>query len=837
MSAPINLPIEAILGDVITAVRQHGCVVIEAPPGAGKTTRVPPALLDAGLFEGQLLLLEPRRLAARTVAHRIARERHSKIGGEVGYQVRYDRRISTQTRIAVITEGILTRRMQSDPFLEGVGAVVLDEFHERSIHSDLALAFVKELREVREDLKLVVMSATLGVDEVATYLDAPIVASEGRTFPLDITHAKTPPDSLESGVVQGVEHIVSDPDDDGGDILVFLPGVREIKACRSALERRSSTDGLELCVLYGALDPEAQDRAIEPGPNRKVVLSTNIAETSLTIQNVSAVVDSGQVKQLYADRSSGFDELRTEPISLASAKQRAGRAGRLAPGRVYRLWTTAAEFAMAEYTPPSVARVDVTRAVLDVVAWSRADPSTFDWFERPPVSRVSRAVELLLDFGAIDESWNLTSRGERLLELPLHPRIGVILEEGVKRGCAATMARICGILSERDFVTRVDDNCPGARSDLTVRAEILEDVQRGSTRGARAQGFQVHVGRARGCWRAAQRLAKSVGVDPCSREDVPIEEVLKASAVGFPDRICFRRGDGWAVSGGDSVVLGYDSLVREAEAVAALQVFGKTRSGHGIIRLASEVRSGWLAELFEASLTTERVVEFNESSEQVQARRVIRFRGLTLEETPIPVEEAAAEEEVARELALAARGDLARAFGLDAAGQQFLERVRFLRRVCPDVDLFDPEFEESFEMLKNICWGKRSFRDLRSRSFVDDVCAFLLPGTRGKLEELAPSHIEVPSGRRILLDYEGDGPPVLAAKVQELFGWTQTPRVANGVAVLMSILGPNYRPVQVTEDLESFWERTYPEVRKELRARYSKHAWPVNPADATPEYK
>jgi len=834
----VPLPIDEVLDEIVERLNESGSVVIQAPPGAGKTTRVPSAVLDAGLVEGELLLLEPRRLAARTVARRIASERNVALGQEVGYQVRFDRKASSNTRLMVITEGILTRRLQGDPFLEGVGAVVLDEFHERSIHTDLALAFLKELREVREDLKIIVMSATLGTDEVAAYLDAPVVESEGRTFPLTIENVEKDPETIEKGVTRAVRTLIEDPEDDGGDILVFLPGARDIQNCRAALERSSVSKEVDVCMLYGALPNDQQDRAIEAGPRRKVVLSTNIAETSLTIQHVSAVVDSGLVKELHASKSSGFDELRVEHISIASATQRAGRAGRIRPGRVIRLWPTATEFRMSDYSPAAVARVDVTGAILDVIAWSRDDPAQFDWFESPPLARIERAVELLRDFGAIDSDWNLTKRGERLIDFPLHPRMGVMLDEGRTRSCPVTMARICAILSERDFVTGVDEKSAAARSDALVRARILPAVQKGRTQVARREGLSVHVGRARGCWRAAQQLARLVGVQASTHEEAPDESVLKASAAAFPDRICFERSENWAVSGGESVVLGYESLVREAHTIAALQIFGSTYKGDGIVRLASEVELAWLDELFPESVVEQEIMVFDPSIEKVQARRQKIFRELVIEESVISTQQVADERALAEALAHAARDDIERAFGLGKDELQFLERVRFLRREMGDeIDLFDPDFEEDFETLIHLVWGKRSFQELRRTPFIDNLLAYASPRIRQQIDELAPAYVEVPTGSRIRVDYSGDQ-PVLAVRIQEIFGWTQTPAVAGGRAkILLHLLAPNYRPAQVTQDLASFWANTYPEVRKELRARYPKHSWPEDPLNARPERK
>lgn len=828
----LRLPVDDVLDDVVRALKESGRVVVVAPPGAGKTTRVPPAILDAGLVgDDALWMLEPRRVAARSVAKRIAQERGSKLGAEVGYQVRFDKTHSADTRLLVMTEGILTRRLQGDPLLEGVGGVVLDEFHERSVHTDLALAFLREVQEARPEFKIVVMSATIAAEEVAGYLDAPIVRSEGRVFPVETEYVSAEPEDLGQEVARQVKRVLREEDD--GDVLVFLPGAREIHDAESRLR---GTTGVEIHTLYGAMPPEKQDAAIEPGAARKVILSTNIAETSLTIEGVTAVVDSGKVRVPYASDARGFDVLETQWVSMASAKQRAGRAGRVRAGRAIRLWPSSLEFRMQEYDEPEIRRVDVTSTLLEVIAWSGADPEEFPWFEAPNPGAVARGVELLRRIGALEPGeWRLSDCGERLLTMPVHPRLGRMLLEGERRGVGRLAARMAAVISERDFVTSVDRSAPPADSDALVRAQILDEAASGRTQGPRAAGLNVHRGRAATVRRVAQQLEKYVasGSDGGDREDA-----LKSVLVGFPDRVCFARPDRktFSKADGGAVVLGYDSVVRDADCFVALEVFGEVRrdgASYGITRMANRCEREWLEEMLPEAFESRVVVEFDDERERVVARRIEAFGGVELDSHIVSTKNEADPAEVSQMLAKRACDDLVRAFGLDKDAAGWLDRVACLAEWRPDLDLPDFSAESGRELVKKLCWGKRSFADLRRVDFLGTLHGLIGHVLWTTIEREAPARIEVPSGSSIRLAYTVGEPPVLAVRLQEVFGWSETPRVAGGkIAVLMHLLAPNYRPAQVTQDLGSFWDTTYPEVRKELRARYPKHPWPEDPWSA-----
>ncbi len=853
-----GLPIDEVLPDLVDALATDQGVVLVAPTGAGKTTQVPQAILDAdrridgGLVgdDERILVLEPRRVAARATARRIAHERGVEVGSEVGYQVRFDRRISEETRIAIITEGILTRRLQDDPLLEGVGAVVLDEFHERSIHSDLSIAFLKELLEVRPELRVCVMSATITAGPIAEYLDVPSVESEGRTYPVDIEYLDAPSDDdIEKQAARAVRRALDDPDDDGGDILVFMPGAGAIHRTIEVLESMSVTDGLEVVPLYGALSPEKQDRAIESSERRKIIVATNIAETSLTIEGVTTVVDSGLHKQLEMSPTSGLDRLERTHVSLASADQRSGRAGRTRPGRAYRLWTRAFEHRMPDEETAEILRVDITGPVLEVVAWSGDDPRAFDWFEKPPEHALDRAVELLRRLGAVPaEDFRLTDVGKRMLELPAHPRIARMLIEAGRRGCLRRTAGMAALLSERDFATSVDRDAPTGTCDLQFRVDVLDDVAGGRTRSARSVGIDAHVGRARRVAKVRDQLAGMVDEQGASGE--PNADARKSLAVGFPDRICLSRSEGrqYVMVGGEPLALAYESVVRDAEMLVAPVIAGETRGrstggvgSRALIRKASAFEREWLEELFAGRVRDELDLEVDDERERVMAFRRRRFDDLTLEEAIASVDEEAETVDVTRRLVEAALADLERAFSLGEGDRQFLKRIECLREWRPELEF--PEVlpddsevpEQTRQILEQVCWGKRSFEELRRVDLRGQFRQYLDHEQIRALEQYAPTEFEAPSGYTHAITYEPGEPPATDVRIQEMFGATEGPRVDGGRRpVLQHLLAPNFRPAQITDDLASFWDETYPEVRREMRGRYPKHPWPENPREAEP---
>jgi ATP-dependent helicase HrpB len=826
------LPIDPVLPAVVTALQGGSAVVLRAPAGAGKTTRVPPALLDAGLAgNGRVVLLEPRRLAARAAARRIADERGGAVGDEIGYQVRFDRRSGPGTRIVAVTPGILLRQLLDDPFLETVGIVVFDEFHERGLENDLALGLVRLVQQtVRPDLRVVVMSATIATEPIAAYLGGcPVVSGEGRLYPVEIVYQPRP-ESLPwpAATARVVEALLGRTP---GDVLVFLPGLGEIRQTARQLEWLAAERDLAVLPLHGDLPAEEQDAALLPQRRRKVVLATNVAETSVTVEGVTGVVDTGLARTLLFDSGVGLDRLRITPISRASADQRAGRAGRTAPGVCVRLWSETAHRGRPEQTEPEIRRVDLCGAVLQLLAFGETDPEHFPWPEPPRPAAVTRARDLLRRLGAADDT-GVTAAGRTLARLPVHPRLGRLLVEGQRLGQPGRAALAAAILSERDpFGREWTGRGLATSSDLLDRVEALEAFERGTP--SHIAGT-LNRGTARSVLRARDQLQRLLRNVPATGnpEGSADEALLMAVLAAFPDRVARRREPGsrrGVMVGGRGVRLAPSSGVTGSELFVCVDV--DAGQGEALVRQASAVQRDWLApELIRVN--TE--LEFDESTERVTARRRVRYDDLVLDDEPAALPDAA---EVARVLAAAAERQLQRVLPPDdSPASLFRVRVRCLSGWMPELRL--PTLDESDlrEALTWLCHGCRSFADLRK---ADWSAAYRARLTREQLlavDREAPERWSEPSGSQITLRYEEGRPPVLAVRIQEVFGLRETPRVAAGrVRVLLHLLAPNYRPQQVTDDLASFWANTYPLVRKELRARYPKHAWPEDPLTASAE--
>jgi ATP-dependent helicase HrpB len=848
------LPIDPLLPEIVESLRRARSVVVVAPPGSGKTTRVPPAIFRAGLLTPEnpaLVLLQPRRVAARAAANRIAVENGWAVGDEVGYQVRFERRVGPRTRLRVETEGILNRQLIADPFLEGVGCVVLDEFHERSLHTDLAIALLREVREtVRDDLLLVVMSATLDAEPVARFLGGcPIVKGEGRAYPVEIRYrAAVKPASADS-IVAAVEEALLGPDDPG-HVLVFLPGAEEIRRAAVHLEPIARREGFDVLPLHGALPAEDQDRALQPTDRRKVILATNIAETSLTIDGVRTVIDSGLARFASDDPARGLDRLELGRISRASAAQRAGRAGRTSAGRCIRLWSERAQRGLAESDPPEVARVDLASTALMLHAWGATDLARFPWFEPPPQERLDAAERLLVLLGALGgDRRKLMPLGRRLLAIPAHPRIARLLTAAAEAGHPREGAAIAALLSEKDIAMyeRAGERFGGpsrstarGSSDLLDRLDMLAEAERQRfAPRLRDQGIDPlgarRVAKARDEFvRIARRLHGRVAtVEP--DDDAMLMWLLLA----YPDRVVRRRG-GEATGlmvGGRGVRLAPESVVRDDEFFLALDPREDRRGAtlEAKVRVASAVKVEWLEELFPESLRRDRSVEFDQERQRAVGVTSLWYRDLRLrEDRNAKVDASEASEALAATLAERA-GEFVRA---DEHAAAWLVRLEFLRRVMPESGWPEMDDESLAVVVADACPGKRTVDEVRRVPLVPLLKARLTHARARSMDELAPEALTVPSGSRIRLVYEDGRAPVLAVRLQELFGWTETPRIASGrVAVVLHLLGPNYRPAQVTDDLRSFWATTYFQVRKDLRARYPRHSWPDDPLTARPEAK
>ena len=841
MASPlIPLPIDEVLVEVVAGLRQSSALVLRAPPGAGKTTRVPPALDAAGFATtGKILVLQPRRVAARSAAARIAAERGWRLGDEVGYQVRFESRVGPRTRIAIITEGILLRRLLEDPFLSDVSAVVFDEFHERSLASDLALAMVRQIQQsVRPELRIVVMSATLAVQPIAAYLGGcPAVESEGRMFPVEVRylpHLERRP--LVDLVAEGVTRTL---DWTTGDCLVFLPGVGEIRQCEKRLAPLAEERNLALLQLYGDLPTEQQDAVLQPSPRRKVILSTNVAETSLTIEGVTSVVDSGLARILRYDERTGLDRLDLSPISQAAADQRAGRAGRTQPGVCWRLWPSAAHRSRPPFEVPEIERVDLAGALLQLLCWIEPDEATFPWFEPPPAGAMERARQLLERLGAAD-SGGVTPLGRQIAALPVHPRIGRLLIEGDRRGVLAEAALAAAFLSERDPFIR-SPRLPGQRRGATVRSrsDVLDRVhallQFENNSATIGDVGEVNRNAAQHILRTRDqllRLMERIGIRDRDIAADPEEAFLRSLLAAYPDRLARRRDAGsrrGLMVGGRGVRLADEVALGDEELYLCIDVDGA--NGEALVRQASAVDRSWLAA---DKLSIETVIEFDETSGKVGARRRVSFDNLVLEEAPASIP---AGDEVVRVLSEAGTTRLDLAFPADKSEVGgFRARVQCLTAWRPDLQLPPLNDEQLRGLLPQLAMGRRSLAELRAAPWLNAMKGLFTWQQLQAIDREAPERIEVPSGSRIALNYEPGRPPILAVRIQEIFGLLETPRIAGGrIPVLMHLLAPNMRVAQVTDDLKSFWANTYALVRKDLRARYPKHSWPEDPYSAEPQ--
>jgi ATP-dependent helicase HrpB len=847
------LPIDDSLPQILTSLRANRSLVLVAPPGAGKTTRVPPAIVRSGLLTEDhpaVVVLQPRRVAARSTAARIAHEQDWTLREEVGYQVRLERRVSARTRLRIQTEGILNRQLLADPFLEGIGAVVLDEFHERSVHSDLALALLKEVRrEVRPDLVIVVMSATLDAGPVARFLnDCPVVQVEGRSFPIEIQHRPSiRPASAE--VIEPVLRELLAEGRDTGHVLVFLPGLAEIRRVQRAIEPLAARFNVLVLPLHGSLPAEEQDRALRPESHRKIILATNIAETSLTIDGVSTVIDSGLARIAHYDPERGLDRLDLRRISLASAAQRAGRAGRTGPGVCIRLWSKREERGMAAFEVPEVHRVDLCATVLALHAWRVRDLGQFAWYDAPPRDRLQAAGRLLATLDAFDRaSGQLTELGTQMLALPVHPRLARLLIASASEGRGAEGAALAALLAEKDIVQReselrfrqrpVRPISPRGECDLLSRLDLLAEAESAHFSPAlRTRGIDLAAARQASRVRhELVRLARSMErgdrSSPATDSD---EAMLKWLLLAYPDRVVKRRGseETGVMVGGRGVRLSRDSCVREGELFLALDPREERRQGtlELLVGLASLVRLEWIEELMPHVLRRERACQFDPVRQRVFGVSRLWYQDLLIRED---ASGAVDPDEAAVVLAAALRSGASALFREDPATATWLARYAVVKQAIPEMEwpeLDDAAFEELLEL---ICQGRTSVEGVRQTSKIPYLECRLSAAQRRELAVGAPEALAVPSGRHVRLTYELHRPPILAVRLQELFGWTETPRLARGrVPVVLHLLGPNQRPVQITSDLRSFWTTTYHQVRKDLRGRYPKHSWPEDPI-ATP---
>jgi ATP-dependent helicase HrpB len=810
----IPLPIDTVLAQLARTLAGHNTAVLVAPPGAGKTTRVPLALLDAPwMGNKKIIMLEPRRIAARASAERMAHTIGERVGETVGYRVRFGSKVSRATKIEVVTEGIFSRQILDDPELSGVAAVLFDEFHERSLDADLGLALARDAQTgLREDLRILVMSATLDGARVARLLgDAPVISSEGRAFPVETRYLGRKPDvPLERQMADAIAMALrADP----GSVLAFLPGAAEIRRTQNLLGERVQDAAVEIVPLFGALDAAVQDRAIAPARpgQRKVVLATSIAETSLTIQGVRIVVDSGVARVPRYEPDIGLTRLETVRASRAAVDQRRGRAGRTEPGVCYRLWDEPQTASLAAYTQPEILSADLSSLLLDAAQWGVSDPTTLAFLDSPPAPALKEARSLLLELGALDGDGRITTEGKSLRALALPPRLARMIVDSHRLGAGEQAAEIAAVLTERGL--------GGDSVDLDAR---LDQFRR--DRSPRA-------GSARSL---AQRWASQVA----STEGAPNDDISPSTGImlafAFPDRVARNRGNGsFVLANGRGATVDQTSALARAPYIAVAELTGIAAQGR--ILLAAPIAQADIEARFADHIDNVDEISFDRGAMALRARRKRTLHAITLSEAPMALSPSA---ETTRVLA-----DGLITVGLDRLPcskllKQWRDRVMFLRKAegASWPDLSDDALAAQREAwLVPALHDKTSLSQISAQDLSDALMTLLPWELRARLEREAPTHFEAPTGTLLAIDYEAEQGPTIAVRLQELFGLNTHPAIAKGaVPLVLELLSPAHRPVQVTRDLPGFWRGSYAAVRSDLRGRYPRHPWPEDPASAMP---
>ncbi len=818
------LPIDIILPDLITAIKNHRNVILSAEPGAGKTTRVPIALKNESWLDGKkIIMLEPRRVAAQRAAMYMAQLQSEKVGDSIGYRIRGESKISTATKIEIVTEGILTRMIQADPTLPEIGLIIFDEFHERSIHADLGLALALEVQEhLRNDLRILVMSATLDGISLSTLLrDAPIIHSVGKAFPVTVHYSPSKNDTqIERSVVAAINRALKE---EHGDILVFLPGQREIRRVESMLDEIKISPHIVIHLLFGEAEYEKQQAALNPDTKgrRKIILSTNIAETSITIEGVRIVIDSGLARTVRFDSRRGMSGLVTTSVSQSSAYQRMGRAGRQQAGVCYRLWTEHQQTQLPKYSQPEILAADLAPLVMEFAQWESADGNNLRFLDPPPVAHLSQARDLLIRLGALSKDGKLTEHGTAIVKLSVHPRLSHMLIKGKELGIGALACDVAALLEDRDFLRGQNEN----DIDLFSRLFVLRNAD---SRYSFSRDTVL---------KQSERLRNQLGVH--YKKD-PEEKLGMLLALAYPERVGKRRdvnGLRYQMSGNMVATLPKNSVLSKEEYLAIGDVDG---AGSDVrIFLAAQLTVQDIRTAFEDQIETVEEIFWNEREESVTSRRITRFDSIELSESPFN-----GTTEKIRDAMLT---------GIEQMGLESLpwnnDSISLRTRS---------------EWLRNKSLVENEWIDLSDKTLIDSLHIWLAPFLDGiskrsqlskldlssiirslfsyqqlrELERLAPTHLSVPTGSRIALDYTNDSQPILAVRLGEMFGETETPTVAGGkVKVLLHLLSPARSPIAVTQDLPSFWKNAYVEVRKDMRGQYPKHYWPENPLNAEPTRK
>ncbi len=846
-----SLPIDPLLADIARALAESPSLVIEAPPGAGKTTRVPPALLAGGLGRGEILVLQPRRLPARLAALRVAEEMGEEVGRTVGYSVRFEDVGGAHTRIRFMTEGILLRRLLVDPTLRGVSVVILDEFHERHLATDLALALLARLqRGERPDLRLVVMSATLESEPVREFLGGcPGIRSEGRAFPVAVEYPEAPDERpLADRIASAVRRVHQEGCQ--GDLLVFLPGAGEIRRAWEALEPFAQARNLLVLPLHGDLPPAEQQRAVRPADRPKIILSTNVAETSVTIPGVVAVIDSGLARTASHSPWSGLSRLAVGKISQASAVQRAGRAGRTAPGRALRLYPRHDFESRRPYEIPEIRRLDLSEALLTLAALEVGDAGRFDWFEAPDAASLEAGSELLRKLDAIDRKGALTELGRSMLRFPAHPRLARLLVEGEQRGVGQDAAALAALLSEGD----ISDEARARFGDTRNRqgsaegADLLERLDRfGQARAVRfdhnrMRALGVNARAAESADKARRQLANALGQTSAPRPSDPslVDAALAmATLTAFPDRVMRRRSPGASqailATGGAAEIgpLPPGDLLVAVDAEERATPAGQKAGRSVVVRLAVAVEPDWLLDLVPAGLMESESTLWNPDTRRVERVGRLCYGAIVLDESRRPAPPSSEASQMLAEAVLAGASTTGGLLGGSNTSLQV--KLELLRSAFPEREVPLLDGEQIRAMLTAACQGLTGLAEFSAVPVEERLRQALSPTVVGMLREETPDHVRLPGGRQATVNYEAGKPPWIESRLQDFFGMSVGPAICRGrVPLTLHLLAPNHRAVQVTSDLVGFWQKHYPSIRRELGRRYPRHSWPEDGATAAP---
>jgi ATP-dependent helicase HrpB len=841
---PKALPIYELQADLARALESERRIIIEAPTGSGKSTQVPQIVLDSGAAgPGEVVVLQPRRLAARLLAKRVASERGEALGGEVGYQVRMESALSDRTQIRYVTEGILLRQFLSDPELRGISTIIFDEFHERHLYGDITLARALCLQQARPDLRIMVMSATLDAGPLRDYL-APCreLKSEGRMFPVEIRFSgkridfrhhpvwEAAADAFEKAVESGAE----------GDVLVFMPGAYEIARTVEAIRARKCARSFAVFPLHGELPPREQDAAVGDCEQRKVVVATNVAETSITIDGIRVVIDSGLARIARYDPNRGIDTLLVERISRASADQRAGRAGRTAPGECIRLWTEQEHAARSVQETPEILRHDLAEVVLTLKAGGIDDVEAFRWLEPPDPQSLERTLTLLTDLGALDQGGAITSVGRKMVSFPMHPRYARMLLAGEQYGCVRQACLIAALTQGRSILQRNKGKQTRNQRDDVLGEDDISDFKRlmrawlyadkNNYRPEACRRLGVHGGAARQVrplYERFMRMAEKEGLRINDRAPAD-EDLQKCILLSFSDHVAKRRDAGTLhceVVHGRAGDLDRDSVVRDSTLIVAAEI-RETEGSRDLnvrLNLCTAVCEAWLDELFPGDMEDKTETVFDPGLKRVVTKYSKSFRGLELHARMVQDVDAQQAAEIIAEEVLSGR---LRLYKWDEQVEKWIARVNCLAEGCPDYGIPPVDVAARRAMVQEICLGAVCKRDLKDRAVWNVVRSWLTPAQLGLIEKQAPERIRLPGGTNARVRYEAGQPPVLSATIQQLYDLNETPKIGFGlIPVVVEALAPNRRPQQKTQDMASFWQNAYPLLKKELKGRYPKHEW------------